>query len=90
LYNRVVSKVFRHKRSEVTGFGEDYIKRNFTITPHQKIWVIKTRKMRREGHVAYTGERIVSDSFWWGNLRERKYLDDVGLDGRIILNLVFR
>ena len=28
---------------------------------------------------AYTG-------FWWGNLRERDHLGDLGADGRIILN----
>ena len=28
--------------------------------------------------------------FWWGNLRERGYLGDPGIDGRIILRLIFR
>jgi hypothetical protein len=28
--------------------------------------------------------------FWWGNLRERDYLGDIGIDGRIILGWVFR
>ena len=28
--------------------------------------------------------------FWWGNLRERDYLEDPGLDGRIILRWIFR
>jgi len=32
---------------------------------------------------AYTG-------FWWGNLRERDYWGDRGLDGRIILRWIFR
>ena len=32
---------------------------------------------------AYTG-------FWWGNLRERKHLEDPGIDGRIILRWIFR
>ena len=28
--------------------------------------------------------------FWWGNLRERDHLEDPGMDGRIILRLIFR
>jgi hypothetical protein len=28
--------------------------------------------------------------FWWGNLREIDHLEDPGIDGRIILTLIFR
>ena len=28
--------------------------------------------------------------FWWGNLRERDHLGDLGVDGRIILGQIFR
>jgi hypothetical protein len=27
---------------------------------------------------------------WWGNLRERDYLEDSGVDGRRILRWIFR
>jgi hypothetical protein len=27
--------------------------------------------------------------FWWGNLRERSHLEDLGVDGRIILRWIF-
>jgi hypothetical protein len=33
---------------------------------------------------------IVHDSDWWRNLRERDYLGDTDLDGRVILRRVFR
>jgi hypothetical protein len=28
--------------------------------------------------------------FWWGNLRERGYLEDIGIAGRTILKCIFR
>jgi hypothetical protein len=34
-------------------------------------------------HFVYTG-------FWWGDLRERDHLGEIGVDGRIILRLVLR
>jgi len=28
--------------------------------------------------------------FWWGNPREREHLQDLGVDGRIILKLIYK
>jgi hypothetical protein len=39
-------------------------------------------------HVWGRGE--AHTGFWWGNLRERNYLEDQGVDGRIILKWIFR
>jgi hypothetical protein len=39
-------------------------------------------------HVKGKGE--VHAGFWWGDLRERDHLEDLGVDGKIILKFVFK
>ena len=52
--------------------------------------VIKSRRMRWEGHVARMGRGDVYIGFSWGNLSERDHLEDPGVDGRVILRWIFR
>ena len=52
--------------------------------------MITLRKMRWAEHVARMGREEVFTGFWWGNLRERDHLEDLGVDGRIILRWIFR
>ena len=47
------------------------------------IRVIKSRSMRRVGHVARKGRGEVYTGFWCGKLRERGHLEDPGVDGMI-------
>jgi hypothetical protein len=35
-------------------------------------------------------EVITHTGFWWGNMRERHRLEDLGIDGRIILKWIFK
>jgi hypothetical protein len=44
-------------------------------------------KIKKEMNLAYdTRERgEMHTEIWWGNLRERDRLEDLGVDGRIIL-----
>jgi hypothetical protein len=36
------------------------------------------------------GAGKVNTGFWWGNLREGDHLEDLGVDGRIILKWIFK
>jgi hypothetical protein len=42
------------------------------------------------GHVARLGRRESHTGFWWVELREGDYLEDIGIDGRIILKLILK
>ena len=49
------------------------------------IRAIKSRRIGWAGYVARMGDREVHTGFWWGDVMERDHLEDVGVDGRIIL-----
>jgi len=40
-------------------------------------------------HVAGTRKEELRAGIWWGNLGEKDHLEDLGVDGRIILKLLF-
>jgi len=91
--NRVLRRIFGPKRDEVTGewrklHNEEL---NYLYSSPHDVGVMKSRRMRRAGHVARVGERGEAyTGCWWGNLRERSHLGDPGVDGRIILRWIFR
>jgi hypothetical protein len=48
--------------------------------------VIKSRRMRWEGHVARMGEGKGVCRFWLGVLKARYHWEDLGIGGRITLS----
>jgi hypothetical protein len=84
--NRVLRRLFGPKRDEATGEWRKIhndelhdLYSSLTI-----VGVIRSRTMRWVGHyLGWGGER-------WGNLKERDYWGDPGVDGRIILRCIFR
>ena len=85
--NRVLGKIFGPRRDEVTGVcrklhNEDL---NDLYSSPNIVRVIKSRRMRRMGHVAHIGERRGVKK-----VLVRKPEGDPGVDGRIILRWTFR
>jgi hypothetical protein len=54
------------------------------------IRVIKSRLMRRAGHVASIGDNKVHTGFGWGYVSERDHLEDLSLDWRVILKWILK
>jgi hypothetical protein len=90
--NRVLRRILGPKRDEETGEcrrlhneepGDLYSSSNI-------IQVIKYIRMRGTGHVELWGRGDMHTAFWLGNLRERDQLEDIGADGRIILQWIFK
>ena len=70
--NRVLRRIFRPERDEVTGewrkLNNDKLNRLYS-SPYI-IRVIKSRRMTWEVHVTRMGRGEVHIGSWWGNLKE--------------------
>ena len=89
--NRLLRKIFGPKKDEIT---EDWRRLQnegfyYLFSPYI-IQVIKSR--RWDGwsmwHVWEMGEMCAG--LWWGDLRERDHLEDLFIDGSIILKCIFK
>jgi hypothetical protein len=89
--NRALRGTLCPKRDEVTGewrklHNEEL--NNLYCSPNI-VRVIKSR-IRWAGHVARMGRGEACTGLCWRNLRERVYLRDPGVYGRVILRWIFK
>ena len=90
--NRELRRIFGPKRGEVTGEWRRLNNQeiNDLYSLHKFVRVSKSRSMEWAGHEACTRRREVYAGFWCWNPRKRDHLEDLGVDGRIILRWTFR
>ena len=90
--NWVLRRIYRAKRDEVSGEWRKLHNEQLNdlyFSPNI-ICVIKSRRMRWAGHVARMGERRRICRVLVGKPEGKNHLKDPGVDGRIILKLIFR
>jgi hypothetical protein len=84
--NRVLRKIFGPERKEDGSWRKLHNNelRNLCSSPNI-FRVIKSRRMRWEGHVARMGRGEVFTGFWLGGPKARDHWEDLGIGGSIIL-----
>jgi hypothetical protein len=91
--NRVLRRIFGPKTDEVTGEWRRlrvYQEELYALySSADIIRMIKFRRLTWAGHVARMVERRCGCRVLVGKPEERSHLEDPGVDGRIILKLVF-
>ena len=80
--NRVLRKIFGFKRDEITGMENTAKWGALWSLLLTKCYSGDQMKNNETGrHVASVGAGEVHTGFWWGDMRERDHLEDLGVDG---------
>jgi len=87
----MLRKIFEHNREEATGWY-----RRFHIEELHGLYsslgiirMMKLRAMTEAGHVAHTVKKKNHTRIWWGKHEGQNHLEDITVDGRIILKCIF-
>jgi len=81
----VLRRTFGYKRKDVAGGCRTLDNEKFhNLYASPNIRVIKSRRMRRVGHVARTGQMRNTYKYWSENLKARDHLEEAGVDAKIM------
>jgi hypothetical protein len=85
----VLRKEFRPKRDKITGEWKRLHKEELydLYSSTNTIRVIESRR-RWSGLVAHMGAGEIHTGFWWGDMMARDNLEDLGVEGGIILKRI--
>jgi hypothetical protein len=87
----VLRKIFGSKRDDITGQWRKLHEKLYDIYPSPNIiWVITPRKMRQKGHKAHMRVRTGAYRVLVRGPEGKNHLEDLGVEGRIILKCVFK
>jgi len=90
--NRVLRRIFRLKKDDITGVWRKLHNEGLydVYCSPNIIYLIKSRRMRWEGHVACMGDRRGVQDFGGEFRRKRDHLENQGIDGWILLTWTFK
>jgi hypothetical protein len=90
--NRVLRKTFGPKRDEVTWeWRKLHNEEVYDLCRSASIiWLINQEEGDGQGMWHVWGIEEVHTGVWWRNLRERRHLEALGVDGSIILKWIFK
>jgi transcription elongation factor len=83
----LLRRIFVHKRQKLAG-GWRRLQNEELHNLYNSlniIRVIKSKRMRWAGHVVRIGDEMHT-KFWSENLKQRDHLEDLGVDGKIMLD----
>jgi hypothetical protein len=90
LENRLLRKIFGSERDKVRRDWRRLNNEEFydLYCSPNVIWVNKSRRMRWDGNVARMGAGEVCTGFWLGDMSERDHLEDLGVEGKVVLEWI--
>ena len=87
--NRLLRKIFGAKMEEVTGDWRK-LQSEELYDLYCSADIIRVLTSMRMRHGANIGEKMNAYKFWWGNLNERDFLENLVIDGRVIVKCILK